>query len=820
MPQPPADLINVPPELLSPSDDHKYLGASHKDRWEHLKPVIIELYTGNYGKNNKPPTITQIVSFMRNNYSFHAAANEYPHRFRAWGVSDRRVTKARLNEIALALDRRPGTEMSTSKVTLKRGPREEKLDVRRVKRHLQGSSSSARPEAMQYGWLSSWTLPYAAFVSALPRNPDSASPYGTQPATPGYLRFSNSQTTSPCGEGSDPSPNTQLLLQKARDNRTSLFLQGRLKDLIVSMNQDDRKQVQAPPYFYMHGFLTAKNWGSPPSIVNVRTPSGFTPSAFLQFPSSPLQSDASHHVNITNPPTNLCRWSIHVEEVDYEPLPDQSLDLNSTLVSFPDCLHESISTGDFTELRNDNLPLSHETIVHSLTENPIALELDSWKLAIMAGNSDLLLDLRHNIRQKPYLLEEIRSIYPYHLAASYLNGGGPCCTIFASLDRTLGRSHLLQHNINDFGHTILDSLLVSVLRSHTSVHPEIVSDEFRALSRFPGEEKDICGRWDADSSEVRGLFAQGYARIPTRWKHPFCHSAIQAVCHGAMSIFGDLTCANINCPSGLFIRRCTECGIELKLGPLHTLVATAFFLGQSGMAGETLFGPLAILVCLVNMGVNVRMRVNMSIEEILRTSETGQCRHRPMTAAEMMRHVPASVVQTWSDACQTGWDCLLLALCLAETHPVYMASINLDEDGRLSNGYLEARRRIQSECGLWDLHRHSNFGCTNKAIGLLWAMIQAEMLTYRRLKVNDPWISNNFQMLALHAWLKGETEDCNTPLVSEGMIKAHSKCGWFLDDDEYPYTCPTASDVSKEWFANVDDYERATFVNQRYFSDF
>ncbi|CAG1998211.1 unnamed protein product [Fusarium graminearum] len=755
MSQVPAELINVPPELFPRSEDDKHLRTKHKDRWDLLKPVIIELYTGNYGKNDKPPTIAQIVTFMKKHYSFHAAASEYPHHFRAWKVSDRRLTKAKLNEIAVALERRPTAEISTSKVSLKRGACEAKLDVRQVKRHLANNTSSSKPEIMQSGWLSSWTLPYAAFVSTLPKNPDAASPYGTQICVDYFHEF------------------------------------------------------------YMHGFLTAKNWGSPPSIINVPTPSGFTPSAFFEFPSSPLLTDASNHIDIINPPTNLCRWSIHVEEIDYEPLSEEQPDSLPTSMSFPECLQNSISTGDFTELRNDNLPLSHETIVHSLTKNPLALELDSWKLAIMAGNADLLYDLGMGKDEKQ-IQEEVKSIYPYHLAASFLNGGGPCCTIFDALNKVVGRLYLLQHNINDLGHTILDSLLVSILRSHTSVQPEMVSDEFRALSRFPGEEKDICGRWDADSPEVRGLFAQGYARIPTRWKHPFCHSAVQAVCHCALSIFAPLTHANINCESGLFVRRCTECGMELKLGPLHALVSTAFFLGQLGMSGETLFGPLAILVCLIHMGVDVNMRMDISVEEILRTSEAGQCRHRPMTASEMMLCVPASVVHNWTNACQVGWDCLLHTLRLAEARSSDTENPYRDDrdnpESELSARGIDGESQ-SSKCILLGFHYNSAFKCTHKKIGILWATIQAEFLTYRRLTVNDLWISDHFQTLALQAWLKGETEVFKTPLIMQGMLQRYSRGGWFYDDDDGSlWIYATASNVCKEWFANLDDFGRTTFV--------
>ncbi|CAF3626357.1 unnamed protein product [Fusarium graminearum] len=752
MSQMPADLINVPPELFPQSEDDKHLRTKHKDRWDLLKPVIVELYTGNYGKNDKPPTIAQIVAFMKKHYSFHAAASEYPHHFRAWKVSDRRLTKAKLNEIAVALERHPTAEMSTSKVSLKRGACEAKLDVRQVKRHLANDNSSSKPEIMQSGWLSSWTLPYAAFVSTLPKNPDAASPYGTQICVDYFHEF------------------------------------------------------------YMHGFLTAKNWGSPPSIINVPTPSGFTPSAFFEFPSSPLLTDASNHIDIINPPTNLCRWSIHVKEIEYEPLPEEQPDSFPTSMSFPECLQNSISTGDFTELRNDNLPLSHETIVHSLTKNPKALELDSWKLAIMAGNDDLLYHLGRGKNRKQ-IQEEIKSIYPYHLAASFLNGGGPCCAIFYALDSVVGRSYLLQHNNNDLGHTILDSLLVSILRSHTSVQPEMVSDEFRALSRFPGEEKDICGRWDADSPEVRGLFAQGYARIPTRWKHPFCHSAVQAVCHCALSLFAPLTRANINCESGLFVRRCTECGMGLKLGPLHALVSTAFFLGQFGMPGETLFGPLAILVCLINMNVDVNMRMNISLEEILRTSEPERCHHRSMTAVDMMMCIPASVVRNWTNACQVGWDCLLHTLRLAESSDTENSYRHDRDSPECELSARETDGESQSSvCEFQGLHDDEIFKCTHKMIGILWATIQAEFLTYRRLTVNDPWISKMFQMVALQAWLKGETQGFNTPLVVQGMMKIHSRCGWFYEDENKLRVIATASDVCKEWFANLDNYERTTFV--------
>lgn len=565
--------------------------------------------------------------------------------------------------------------------------------------------------------------------------------------------------------------------------------------------------------FYMHGFITAKNWGSSPSIIDIPTPPVFTPSAFLQYPSSPLLSDSPSRVKPINPPTSLCRWCIHVEEVRYQPLPNQPSDTDTTPTPFAECLQTAIATGEFTELRNDNLPLSHETIIQSLTENPIALQLDAWKLAIMAGNSELLLNLYEEyVERDRELPEEIKTIYPYHLAASFINGGGPCCTVFGTLIQLCPPSYLVRHNVNELGHTIFDSLLVSVLRSHTSVSPETVSHEFGALSRFPGEEKDICGRWDVDSPEVRDLFARGYARIPTKWKHPFCHSSVQAVCHSAMMIFGSQSSSDINCLSGLFLRRCTECGMELRLGPLHAVVVTAFFLAQSGMPGETLFGPLAIVVCLLTMDVDVTTRANLSVEEIIGSSDAGYCRHRALTAAEMMQSVPDSVVERWSDVCQAGWDSLLHTLLKGEAH-----SFDDDERSQVQSevsgdDWDDESGSIECKAQEW-FHGATTIKCTNKMTGLLWATIQAEFLTYRRTKITDPWISDNFRMGALRAWVRDEAKDFDTPLVREGMLNAYSKCGWFLDEQRDGHIFATASDVCAEWFANMDDYEKATFVH-------
>ncbi|SPJ77970.1 uncharacterized protein FTOL_06376 [Fusarium torulosum] len=827
-------MIDLPAELLPQSDEDKFLRQEWKARWEGLKPVIVKLYTGNYGKSGKPATINEIADAMRRHYSFHAAASEYPHWFRRWGVSDRRLTKELVEEIATALSRHSRPGMSTSRVAIKRGSQEEPLDTRKAKRHLKGKDSAVPPEGMQPGWLSSWILPYAAFASALPINPEEASPYGVQRATPKCLTIRTPEATSPDQVTDEASPNLQLFYQKAIEFRSSLFLQGRLKELMISMGQHDRELfVDYFHQLYMYGFCSAKNWNSsftiPPTIPTPAfTPqmwnatSPWTPSVFIDLPSSPS-------VDITMPPTQLCQWSIHVPEIEYEPIPAEQDSLSPDILSFTNSLQEVITSGSSVVDGSGDLPVSREIISQSLKDNPTALQSESLRLAIMAGNYELLDGLLEKILDGSdydytnQILPEILSIHPYHLAASYLNGGGPCCMIFNTLN-ILMPSYLFRNSLDDLGHTILDSFMVSILRSHSSVRPEIVNHDFGALSRFPGEEKDTCGRWDADSPEVRELFSQGYSRIPTSWKHPFCHSAVQAVCHALMIMFGSDMSPDINSLSGLFLRRCTECGIELRLGPVHTLIVTAFFLGQSGMAGETLFGPMAILVCLIGFGADVTLRAHVSIEEIIGIStELGQCHHTSLSAAELIQAVPARVIQNWSDDCQVGWSCLHQVILQAE---VVKRNVNFNTNS--NTGWEEMSETGSShgsqgpDCGFQCKFDHDGlqkFQCTGPMIGLAWATIQAELLTYRRVGDTDPWISNNFPMRALNAWLKLEIGMFESPLVRDQKLELYSICGWFISEqtngDVYQYwypVWPMAGNVCRKRFDLMDDYKRSSFI--------
>ena len=60
-------------DLLPRSHDDKFLDVPYEKRWECLRPIIVPLYMGKYGPKGKSMTTGQVVVFMRDHYSFHAA---------------------------------------------------------------------------------------------------------------------------------------------------------------------------------------------------------------------------------------------------------------------------------------------------------------------------------------------------------------------------------------------------------------------------------------------------------------------------------------------------------------------------------------------------------------------------------------------------------------------------------------------------------------------------------------------------------------------------------------------------------------------------
>ncbi|KAI0447299.1 hypothetical protein F4803DRAFT_500532 [Xylaria telfairii] len=831
-------------ELLPQSDQDKALDIPHADRWEQLKPVILKLWLGRYGKDGKDATMKQVADFMRTHYSFHAATNEYPRHFRAWNLT-RRVEKDTKDGVINALVRRK-RPISDSNVTTQKYGYETTIHPHKLSRHWKEVNRRRHGDTVTAELLSIWNLPYDAFITAYSKGTAVSSPYRHSTSTPENSSVQSPGPSTPGREVAGPSSQVQFDLQQIKNYRTTLFLQGKLDGLMNSMCREDRKLfVNYLHEFYIHGMSLARNLGRVPEDTRIIPLCGqiapgatsrgspMSPSFFLDLSPNPSVCESPNRPDVFTAPSQLCKWAIHIRRFNIlqQIRPHKT---ESNKYSLTAELHHSISSNSFTNIPSNDLLFDKESFMRAIDDQPEALKRDAWRFAIMAGNWALLSELHST----PDVREELGSIHPFHLAASHLNGAHSCCKVFTTLAMIFGPNYAFFHNIDNFGHTILDALMISVLRSHTSVHPSAVSYTFRPPNRFPGEEVDICGRWDEQTPEVRQLFDQGCARIPTNWKHPFCHTSVQAICHSIISIYTPvISGADINAPSGLFIRRCTVCGLELRLGPLHVLVITAFYLAQLGRPGETLFGAIAVLVCLLSLGANPCREADISIGEIIGTpqSEPAQCQHAKMSPLDLMQRVPADTMKYWTNDSRIGWNCFALVLGRAETNKVQASLAGMrkqqshersDEnssefssdddasvigfDNESNDCECEKFRKLRRVYN--GQHDKMNIVCHSANIGLLWAAIQSEMLAYRRNEVGDSWISGNFSMSALEAWMTDPSLGFSTPLIQNKLMRRHSRCGWFYDAHDWAY--PDVDDCLRRGSESVLFGERMTMMEE------
>ncbi|TVY35234.1 hypothetical protein LOCC1_G006581 [Lachnellula occidentalis] len=126
--------------------------------------------------------------------------------------------------------------------------------------------------------------------------------------------------------------------------------------------------------------------------------------------------------------------------------------------------------------------------------------------------------------------------------------------------------------------------------------------------------------------------------------------------------------------------------------------------------------------------------------------------------------------------------------------------MSIDERG---NDELEWDSDVEEDICLHSKSMTGNFYGRSKAIGTLWAAIQTELLTNRRLTEDDPWISENFNMRSLLSGLDNGGR-ITIPLVEEDMMNAFCQCNRFLEvTDE---ACAYVDEVCIEYFSNTTTY--------------
>ncbi|KAK1979588.1 hypothetical protein LZ30DRAFT_797630 [Colletotrichum cereale] len=341
------------------------LHIPYNERWEHLKPIIVDAYMGN-NDFGQPLTIPKLAELMKKNHGFSAEVPHYRHRLQKWGIRKRTITKEK-EEIVNALGKRNRSGASTSDVTIYQGRLMKEVDKKQLKRFLNDKIRRQVVMPLFPGTFSQWNLPYAAYNAAIVKQVDYPSPFGPDPATPQYLNINSPEPTTP--------------------NKT---------ELECGTETSSTNETQAE--FDLHDVSSWTPW--PISETKNRT----------------LQSD----------------------------------------------MKESFTQSRFSTTSTDDLPISNELIAQAVTNSPEELTLDSYAFAIMSGN----------LKSVTKLLEsdsriDIGAIYPYHLAASFLDGGHICCLIMNSLIRLLQHNYpIALNNVNADGHTVLDSLMISPSVTH------------------------------------------------------------------------------------------------------------------------------------------------------------------------------------------------------------------------------------------------------------------------------------------------------------------------------------------------------------------
>lgn len=622
--------------------------------------------------------------------------------------------------------------------------------------------------------------------------------------------------------------------------------------------------------FWMYAFKTTKYWGRGPRhwtadllkfenfkatdvISTPRSPvAGFENMLHEPFHSAVPQSfnQSLVQTKLVKQPSPLCRWSIHYKnKIKYErcrsptPSPESNIDESDEAAWKPwpssetgSSLHETLTQGlggnTFSNVASENLPIAYSIVAQALeTSEHESLE-ETLGFSIISRNFGMVEEILReyweaaSIVEWLQFVEKIQRIKPYHLAVTYLDGFRACCAVINAL---IGSEIPFRaSDTNNLGHTIFDCLMMTILKAHTGVTPGEVDDGLRDEKNFPGEEIDICGRFDADSDCVRCLVAAGKTGIPFTWKHKFCHTSAQAICHSILALMwisimtGDKPFTDE--PSGVFLKRCVGCGLKMQLKTLHTLVLTAFQLGQSGAKDEDLFGMIAVLLCVLRSDTDPLVTADVSVatlypDDASSSAEILDCSHEPLRVSQMAEHAWQHT-HKWSSEAKIGWAIFCEILRIAERAweaANEMAESEMEEnemeesemeESEMEESEMEERKSTDCDCVI--CRGPSKFS-KDARLPTLYAAVQTELLTYRRLRGNDPWISPNFDMESVLRSLQAE-EPFAINLIQQNMMQTFCKSGCFESDEEDDPLRPRAEHVMKYHFSNLEDWSRTTFL--------
>jgi hypothetical protein len=827
------------------------LSAKYDQKWEVLRPFIEHVYIGEDAK------MAHVKDIVKTEFNFDANIDQYRYHInKKWGMKKALPSSKKRK----AYDNIQGRDGPVSGVIHKGRDVNQKMKrfITEIKRRKLNDSVGNENQGQHREELGptmsiltskiflSWNLPYGSMRHSTAIGLDHFSPFSPAASTPSDMAITAPSPNNARSPG-QPSKISKALKQDKAIDRARMFFSGDMSGLIKSLNGEERRVASTWLYqFWFYSFKTAKYWGRGPRnwtapLLGFDTFHDLSPASFVNSPSNVISPNNHTSPSITfvespgsnhraDIPSKLCRWAIHVKPVSYTHIPSPPTETelfdagnDNTMQDWPQQwrtssynqrLRDSLENNDFSNVHREDLPIAIPEMAKTATRSNADLLVEAVGFAIMGRNTDLLHDLFEQIDELRSTDIKIASLFPLHLAISYLDGSKACCDIVTLLLRELPlfRVTPAQAYTNELGHTVLDSLMVAILKSHTRCLPVVVDDAWKNETRFTGIEVDICGRWDADSECIRTRLARGNPEIPFGWKHKFCHTSVQVIVHAIRTLNYPDWAPSINSPSGLFLKYCSACGAKLQLQPLHSLVLTAFHLGQDGSEEEDLFGAIACLLCMIAEGADPGLPANISVAALLGQDVLGQdvpdvCDHMHLTPGQLALHITPFVQISWSKALMAGWNLLIYVL---QSNFTETTAESLEEHGDDSD---DDDMDCSSEP---DLEGHSHPFGHNEDIATLWAAVQTEFLTYRRIEEADPWISEHFDMITLLRSLNsGNGVDIG--LVKQDLMRrSFCRCGRFDWGGRFN---ATIEDVSATYFANLDRWDRATYLSTEMFAE-
>ncbi|KAI9690498.1 MAG: hypothetical protein M1822_009461 [Bathelium mastoideum] len=833
---------------IEPSD---LAGLPFVKKWDKLKPDFERLYLDEQRK------LQDVMDVVKTRLGFDANESQYKYRFfKKWGWK-RNVPKTKKKQIVELGQSRALIGKSTT-ATYKGKP----VDPKKLRRQMKDSYRASG--SLVFGAQSStdshdgqvnlstilphkdmiflkWNLPYESIKSYMLRALDHASPVAGTVATPSDVSVHTPSANSAGSPRDVPSPLTIDLKKKTAIDRAKLFASGHHTELMQGMSRAEQKLAVTWLHQYWYfAFKTAKHWGKGPLVWTpdilgfdqMQRSSPMLPAAVLH---SSGWSDETSPASSQPRPPDFCHWSIHVIEPQYDPIhspppSERNMDLDDEGTwsnwpaeamnsSYEKRLVENLETNDFTNLELNKVSLATQHVAQSARQSPEHVLREALGFSIISGNQDLVSTLLEKAFEDEV---DVSGIYPLHMAINYLNGAKSCCNIFAELwNHVPDRMKLLGNN--EKGHSILDTIMVTILKAHSNCSPGDVDDTLRQDRSFVGEGIDICGRWEPDSECYRILLANGGERIPMSWKHKFCHTSAQVITH-CITILTSIDESCVNAPSGLFLKHCFTCGIKMQLFPLHTLVYVAWLITKNGCEDEDFFGILACLLRLLSRGANPLNTAHVSFDALFDLNITSECSHQELTpsdfAALLARNVPVSHLPK----IRIGWLVICRILERAENMGQNESREYYHDNARFTEDEVTELDRQGSlvpdvdqsmagyHCGCFRRCIRP-FG-KDKYLGHVWAAVQTELLNYRRLNARDPWVSGNFAMVTLLQNLQNDTP-LTIGLFREQMIRPHCVCGNFGEPHERDFwnRVYLRDEVSDHYFANMDDWHRSSFIS-------